>query len=46
MSATEIVKMAEAELLWPRRRTFEALKELKKDGALKQPEKRGNYVPA
>ena len=46
MSATEIVKMAEAELLWPRRRTFEALKELKKDGSLKQPEKRGNYVPA
>ena len=45
MSATEIVKLAYEELQIPRRRAFEMLAELKRDGSLKQPKKRGPYEP-
>jgi hypothetical protein len=45
MSATEIVRLAYEELQIPRRRVFELLRDLKRAGLIRQPEKRGFYEP-
>jgi hypothetical protein len=45
MSAGEIVKVAKDELGMDRRRVFELLDELKRNGRIKQPQKRGKYEP-
>jgi len=43
MLASEIVKLAKDELGIEERRVFELLRELKRSGSLKQPERRGKY---
>jgi hypothetical protein len=43
MRAAEIVKIADEELGWPERPTFECLRQLRATGRLKQPKKRGKY---
>jgi hypothetical protein len=45
MRAAEIVKIADEELGWPERPTFECLRQLRTTDRLKQPKKRGKYEP-